>query len=81
MAVNPNSVIKRFYVFEDKTIRMIIVAYVKSVDPFPLDQGVEGFDTGVIVRITAVRIAPLHLTGCLAPGGGYILASSVCMNN
>ena len=56
MAMNPNGIIKGFNILKNKPVGM----FVESVKPFSFNQGMERFDTGVIVRITAVRIASPH---------------------
>ena len=57
MAVNSNSVIKCFDILENKAISLAVVHNAKSVKPFTLNKGMEGFDAGVIVRIAGIAIA------------------------
>ena len=68
MAMNPNGIIKGFNILKNKPVGMFVVNDIKSVKPFSFNQGMERFDAGVIVRITAVRIASLHLFSGFAPG-------------
>lgn len=65
--MNPNGVIKGFNILENKPIGMFEVNDTKSVKPFSFDQGMERFDAGIIVWITAVRIASLHLFSGFTP--------------
>ena len=60
MAMNPNGIIKGFNILKNEPVGMFVVNDIKSVKPFSFNQGMERFDTGVIVRITAVRIASPH---------------------
>lgn len=67
MAVDPNGVIKGFDILEYKPICVLVVDNRKAVEPFPFNQGVKGFYAGIIVWITAMGIATLHLFGSLTP--------------
>ena len=51
MAVDPDSVVKGFDVLKDQPVRLIMGLDPEAVQPFPLNQGVERFDAGVIVGI------------------------------
>ena len=61
MAVNPDGVIEGLNVFEDQPVCLVMSLDPETIQPFPLDQGVEGFDAGVIVGITLVAVAQLEL--------------------
>ena len=67
MAVDPNGVIKGFDILEYKPICVLVVDNRKAVKPFPFNQGMEGFYAGIIVWITAMGVAALHLFSSLAP--------------
>ena len=67
MAVDPNGVIKGFDILEYKPICVLVVDSRKAVKPLSFNQGMEGFYTGIIVWITAMGIATLHLFSSLAP--------------
>ena len=51
MAVEPDGVVKSLNVLEDQRISTIKRINTEPVQPFPLDQRVKGFNTGIIVRI------------------------------
>ena len=61
VAVNPDGIVESFNVFEDQPVCLLMGLNPESIQPFPLNQGVEGFDAGVIVRITLVAVAQLEL--------------------
>ncbi len=67
MAVNPNGIIKGFNILKYKPIGMFVVNDMKSVKPFSFDLGMERFDACIIVRITTMRIALLHLFSGFTP--------------
>lgn len=60
MTMDSDRVIKGFNIFKYKTVGMIVVFDIEPVKPFSFNQGMEGFDTGIIIRITTMRIAALH---------------------
>jgi len=67
VAVDPNGVIKGFDILEYKPIFVLVVNNRKAVKSLPFDQGMEGFYAGIIVWITAMGIATLHLFSSLTP--------------
>ena len=77
MAVNPDGIVESFNVFEDQPVCLLMGLNPESIQPFPLNQGVEGFDAGVIVRITLVTVAQLERVGCFTVGFGNILAAAI----
>ena len=44
MAVNPNSVVESLNILENQLARLVMGLDSEAIQPFPLDQGVEGFD-------------------------------------
>ena len=77
MTVNPYGVIKGFNIFKDKPISMFLILDIKTIKPFSFDQRMERLNTCIIVRITTVGIAALHLFRGLTPCIGDILAATV----
>lgn len=77
MTVNPHSVIKVFNIFKDKPVSMFLILDMRTIKPFSFDQGMERLDTGIIVRITPMGIAVLHLFRGFTPCIGNILAATV----
>ena len=77
MTVNPYGVIKGFDVFKDKPVSVFLILDVKAVKPFSFNQGMERFDAGIVIRITTMGIAALHLLRGFTPGIGNILAATV----
>ena len=77
VAVNPDGIVESFNVFEDQPVCLLMGLNPESIQPFPLNQGVEGFDAGVIVRITLVTVAQLELFGGFPIGMGNVLAAAV----
>ena len=67
MTVNPNGIIKGFDILEYKPIGVFVVNIIESVKPFSFDYGMKRFDAGIIVRITTMGIASLHLFCDLTP--------------
>ena len=57
MTVDPDSVIKGFNVFENKAISLVVVENAKAIQPFSFDKGMEGFNTGIVIRITGITVA------------------------
>ena len=57
MAVNSDSIIKGFDIFENKAVSLPVVSNAESVKPFSFDEGVEGFYTGIVIRITGIAVA------------------------
>ena len=76
MTVNPDGVIERLDIFEDQSISPADGLNAETVQPFPLDQGMEGFDTGIIVGIAFMAIAQLELfCGVLISLGNKLAAA------
>ena len=73
MAVEPDGVVKSLNVLEDQGVSLGMSFNTETVQPFPFDQGVEGFDTGVIVGITFVAVAQLELFGSVPISLGNVL--------
>ena len=71
MAVNTYRVVKSIDVLKHQLVRLPVILNFKSVQPFPFDQGMEGFDTGIIPWIAFLGIAAAHL-GCFL---------NVCLRN
>jgi len=69
MAVDPDSAVESLNVLEDQPVCLVMRLNPEAVQPFPLDQGVEGFDTGVIVGIALVAVLSLLDTR----QGGYLI--------
>ena len=61
MTMNADSVIESLDVFEDKPVGMLVVFNPEPVKPLSLDQRMEGFDTGIVIRITFMAVAKLKL--------------------
>ena len=77
MTVNPYGIIKCFNIFKDKLICVVVILDFKAVQPFSLDQGMEGFDTSIVIWITGMRIAAFHMFSCFTPSVRDILAASI----
>ena len=77
VAVDPDGVVKSLDVFEYESVGMLYVKDPESVQPLPFDNGVERFDTGVVVGITLVAVAELELFCSLTVSIGDILAAPV----
>ena len=81
MAMNAYGVVKGIDVFKHQQVRLLIILNLEAIEPFPFNQGVEGFDAGIVPWIAFLRIAAAHL-GCL-PNICLrnILAATVRMDN
>ena len=77
MAVNPDGVIEGLNVFEDQPVCLVMSLDPETIQPFPLDQGVEGFDAGVVVGVTFLAVAQLKLLGGFPVSLGNVLHSPV----
>ena len=77
--MNPDSVIEGFDIFENQFVGMTIIGNLKAVQPFPFDQGMEGLDAGIIIRVAFVAVAELKLFRSLFVGFGNVLASAIGM--
>ena len=49
----------------------------ETIQPFSLDQGVKGFDTGVVVGVTFLAVAQLELFSCFPICFRNILAAAI----
>ena len=47
--------------FEDKPVGMPVIFDSEPVKPITFDQRMEGFDTGIVIRITFMAVAKLKL--------------------
>lgn len=79
--MNSDGVIKGFNVFKYKPVGMVVVSNIEPVKPFSFNQGMERFNTGIVIRVTAMGIAALHLFRGFPPGIRNILAATVGMND
>ena len=75
--MNSDGVIKGFNVFKYKPVGMVVVSNIESVKPFSFNQGMKGFNAGIVIRVTTMGIAALHLFCGFTPGIGYILATTI----
>ena len=71
MAMNTYSVVKRINVFKYQPVRLMEILNLESIRPFPFDQGVEGFDAGIILWIAFFQVA-VGLLSCFL---------NVCLRN
>ena len=55
--MNSDGIIKGFDIFENKAVSLSVVSNAESVKPFSFDEGVEGFYTGIVIRITGTAVA------------------------
>ena len=81
MAVNPDGVVEGLDVLKDQGISPVKGLNTEAVQPFPLDQGMEGFDAGVIVGITLVAVAQLELFGGIPVSLGNVLCTAIAMQD
>ena len=77
MAVDSDGIVEGLDVLEDQFMRLVVGLNAEAIQPFPLDQGVEGFDAGVIVGIALVAVAQLELLGCFEVGFRNKLCSAI----
>ena len=79
--MDSDSVIEGFDVFENQFVGMTIIDNLEPLQPFSFDQGMEGFDAGIIVRVTFVAVTELELFRSLFISFGNVLAAPVRMQN
>lgn len=69
MTMNSDSVVKGFDVFKNQVVCVSVILNVKTVKPFPFYERMEGFNADIVIRITFMRMAALHVfcgfTPCL----------------
>ena len=53
----------------------------KAIQPFSFDQGMKGFDAGIVIRITFMAVAALHVFGSFSVCFRNILAAAVTVND
>ena len=81
MAMDAFGIVKSFDVLEYQTIRLPVILYFKPVQPFPFDKRVKRFDACIIPRKSLFRVAALHFCSSFSLCLGYILASSVTVDD
>ena len=81
MAVDPDRVVESLDVFENEPVGLRTVPDPEPIQPLSLNQGMEGFDTCVIVRISLPAIAQLELLSCLPISLRNKLRTAVRMKN
>ena len=52
MTMNSDSVVKGFDVFKNQVVCVSVILNVNSVKPFPFYVCMEGFNAGIVIRIT-----------------------------
>ena len=75
--MNSDSVVKGFDVFKNQVVCVSVILNVKTVKPFPFYEWMEGFNAGIVIRITFMWITALHVFGGFTPCLRHILASAV----
>ena len=63
MTMNSDSVVKGFDVFKNQVVCVSVILNVKTVKPFPFYEWMEGFNAGIVIRITFMWITALHVFG------------------
>ena len=81
MTMNPFGIIKGFNILEYQTICLLIIAYFKTVQPFPFDKRMKRFDACIIPWKSLFRITALHFFSSFPICTGYILAASVTVDD
>jgi hypothetical protein len=61
MAVAPDRMIERFNILKDQLISMLIIKYLKTIEPFPFDPCMKGLYTSIIPWISLFGIAVYHI--------------------
>ena len=59
VAMDTDSVVESFDVFEDQPVGVVVIFNLEAVKPLAFDQSVERFDAGIVVGITFVAVAEL----------------------
>ena len=60
MAVDAYCIIKGLNIFKNKTVSMVIVLYLETVQPFPFNQGVECLNASIIIGISCMSVTALY---------------------
>ena len=81
MAVNPDGVVESLDVLKDQGVSPVKGLNTEAVQPFPLDQGVEGFDASVIIGTALVTVAQLELFGGIPVSLGNVLRTAIAVQN
>ena len=61
MTVNADGVVESLNVFEDKPVGMAMIFDPEPVKPLTFDQRMEGFNAGIVIRISFMAVAKLKL--------------------
>ena len=77
MTVDSNRVVKSLNILENQAVCMVKIAYLKAIKPFTLNQGMKGFNAGVVIGTALVTVAKLELFGYFAVCPGYVLVSAI----
>ena len=65
MTVNPDRVVESLDVFENESVGLVPTLEPEPVQPLSFNQGMEGFDTSIVVRIALSTVTQLELLGSL----------------
>ena len=65
MAVDAYGVVKGLNVLKYQPVSLVKRVNAEAIQPFPLDQGMKRFDTGIIVRVTLMAVAQLGICSLL----------------
>ena len=79
--MNTFGIIKGFDILEDQTICLLIITYFKPVQPFPFDKCMKRFDTCIIPWESLLRVTALHFCSSFPISQGYVLTSSITVDN
>ena len=63
--MDPYRVVESLDVFENEPVGLGTVPDLEPIQPLSLDQGMEGFNTGIVIRISLSTVAQLELLSCL----------------
>ena len=78
MTMNSDSVVKGFDVFKNQVVCVSVILNVKTVKPFPFYEWMEGFNAGIVIKITFMWITALHVFDGFTPYLWNILSSEKC---
>ena len=77
MTVDAYRIVESLDVFKDEPVSLVIIPDFETVKPLSFNHGVEGFNAGVVVRISFMTITELKLLRSVTVGLGNILTATV----
>ena len=79
VAVDSDGIVECLDILEDQGVGLGVGLNPEAIQPFPLDQGVEGFDAGIVIGVTLVAVAQLELLRSFPVCLGNVLTTPIAV--